>query len=218
MHLTLIKGHHVNDWQNVSIRRSEDSGSVALKRIRLELARDHDFPEGSRHHGYEFIAPIDESDNLAPDEWHRERKRWRVRRFWAGAEEHGRLVRKPGGSWAIDYDPKDTADDEPGFRFDKHKFTPASMCRSSTTASCARSGSVRFWIRINLSRDSREIATRNDARRLSSAGQSPASRTLRGDHCRYTHRPDLRSRRYLIKFAQQLQRGAWATCDRNSGE
>ena len=97
---------------------------MALKRIRLELARDHDFPEGSRHHGYEFIAPIDESDNLAPDEWHREREKCRVRRFWAGAEEHGRLVRKPGGSWAIDYDPKDTAGDEPGFRFDKHKFTP----------------------------------------------------------------------------------------------
>jgi hypothetical protein len=33
-------------------------------------------------------------------------------------------VHRPGGTWAIDYDPRSTADDEPGFRFDKHKFAP----------------------------------------------------------------------------------------------
>jgi hypothetical protein len=95
-----------------------------LKRIRLELARDHDFPDGSRERGYELIAPIDDSDHLAANEWREQREKCRVRRFWAGEEEHGKLVHKPGGTWAIDYDPRSTADDEPGFRFDKHKFAP----------------------------------------------------------------------------------------------
>lgn len=97
---------------------------MPLKRIRLELARDHDFPDGSRERGYELIAPIDDSDHLAANEWREQREKCRVRRFWAGEEEHGKLVHKPGGTWAIDYDPRSTADDEPGFRFDKHKFAP----------------------------------------------------------------------------------------------
>lgn len=95
---------------------------MPLKRIRLELARDHDFPDGSRERGYELIAPVDDSDHLAANEWRQERERCRVRRFWAGEEEHGMLVHKPGGTWAIDYDPRSASDDEPGFRFDKHKF------------------------------------------------------------------------------------------------
>lgn len=95
---------------------------MPLKRIRLELARDHDFPGGSPERGYELIAPIDGADHLAADEWRQQREKCRVRRFWAGEEEHGKLVHKPGGTWAIDYDPRSTEDDEPGFRFDKHKF------------------------------------------------------------------------------------------------
>ena len=31
---------------------------MSLSKIRLELARDPDFPEGSREHGYEFTAPL----------------------------------------------------------------------------------------------------------------------------------------------------------------
>jgi hypothetical protein len=30
-----------------------------FKRIRLELARSKEFPEGSATHGYEFVAPLD---------------------------------------------------------------------------------------------------------------------------------------------------------------
>ena len=42
---------------------------MTLKRIRLELARDHDFPNGSRAHGYEFAAPLDEAGHLVAAEW-----------------------------------------------------------------------------------------------------------------------------------------------------
>ena len=97
---------------------------MTLKRIRLELARDQDFPDGSHERGYELIAPIGEDDNLHADEWRVNRERCRVRRFWAGEVERGRLVHKCGGTWAIDYNPVTEEDDEPGFRFDKHRFAP----------------------------------------------------------------------------------------------
>ncbi len=29
-----------------------------LRQVRLELARDHEFPNGSRERGYDFIAPL----------------------------------------------------------------------------------------------------------------------------------------------------------------
>jgi hypothetical protein len=35
---------------------------MSLKRIHLELARDH--PEGSRDRGFEFAAPLDENGQL----------------------------------------------------------------------------------------------------------------------------------------------------------
>lgn len=98
---------------------------MALKQVRLELARDRDHPNGSREHGYDFIAPLDDAGHLDVDEWKKNRDRCRVRRFQPGEPaEIGRLVRRPGGSWAFDYDPKSNADDEAGFKFDGHRFVP----------------------------------------------------------------------------------------------
>lgn len=98
---------------------------MTLKQVRLELARDHDHPSGSREHGYDLIAPLDDQGHLDAAEWKKNRDRCRVRRFWAGEpNEIGRLVHRPGGTWAFDYDPKSNADDEPGYKFDKHRFVP----------------------------------------------------------------------------------------------
>lgn len=98
---------------------------MALRRVRLELARDHDFPSGSRDRGYDFIAPIDDDGHLVAAEWRKERERCRVRRFWAGQpDEIGRLVHKRGGAWAFDYNPQSSEDDEAGFKFDRHRFVP----------------------------------------------------------------------------------------------
>jgi hypothetical protein len=98
---------------------------MSLKQVRLELARDHDFPSGSRDRGYDFIAPLDDQGHLDVAEWKKTRDRCRVRRFWPGMpNEIGHLVHKPGGVWAFDYDPKSKADDEPGYKFDKHRFVP----------------------------------------------------------------------------------------------
>ena len=97
-----------------------------LKRVRLELARDHDHPDGSHDRGYDFIAPIDAKGHIIVDDWRRLRDRCRVRRFWAGEDEQvGHIVRKRGGSWAFHYDIHGAEDnDETGYRFDKHAFVP----------------------------------------------------------------------------------------------
>jgi len=99
---------------------------MALKRIRLELARDPEFPAGSHAHGYSFTAPLDGAGRIDAGAWKAARERCRVRRFWGDEPEQiGHLVRKPGGSWAFHYDiDGDDDDDEAGYRFGDHAFKP----------------------------------------------------------------------------------------------
>lgn len=98
---------------------------MTLKDVRIELARDPEFPNGSKERGYEFIAPLDEDGSLNAEEWRANRERCRVKRFWPGEKSPiGHLVRKPGGAWAFDYDPQRSDDDETGFKLDRHKLVP----------------------------------------------------------------------------------------------
>jgi len=99
-----------------------------FKRIRLDLARSKEFPTGSTRHGYEFVAPLDARGHIDPELWAKHRDHCRVRRFWGGEEEIGRLVHKPGGPeharWIFDYDETAEEDDEAGYRFGAHAFRP----------------------------------------------------------------------------------------------
>lgn len=97
-----------------------------LRHIRLELARDHDFPNGSRERGYELVAPLDADGHLVAEAWRADRDRCRVRRFWAHEpSEVGHLVHKPGGTWAFHYDIHgDPQHDETGFHLESHRFAP----------------------------------------------------------------------------------------------
>jgi hypothetical protein len=99
---------------------------TALKWIRMELARDEDFPSGSRTRGYEFVAPLDEKDHIDAEAWQASRNRCRVKRFWEGEDDEiGHLVRKGGRRWAFHYDIHgDEDDDETGYRFEDHQFRP----------------------------------------------------------------------------------------------
>jgi hypothetical protein len=99
---------------------------MTLQRIRIELARDHDFPEGSRERGYEFVAPLDAEGHIDAAEWRKERARCRARRFWPGTpSEVGHLVHKPGGAWAFHYDIHGAVDDdETGYRLGQHAIKP----------------------------------------------------------------------------------------------
>jgi len=101
----------------------------SFKRIRLNLARSKEFPEGSSRHGYEFVAPLDAKGHIDPELWRTHRDNCRVRRFWAGQDdETGFLVHKPGGPeharWMFDYNPGRADDDESGYRFGAHLFRP----------------------------------------------------------------------------------------------
>jgi hypothetical protein len=97
---------------------------MALKLIRLELARTPDFPNGSARHGYEFVAPLDKDGHLDAPGWKAMHQACTVRRFWGdAAEEHGTLLHRRDGKWVFSYEPGD-ADDEPLFRFDRHSFRP----------------------------------------------------------------------------------------------
>ena len=95
-----------------------------LTKIRLELARDHDHPDGSHGIGYEFAAPLNAEGKIDAEEWHKRRDNCRVVRFRPGeADDIGHLIRKPGGAWAFHYDiESDEEDDEAGYRFGDHAF------------------------------------------------------------------------------------------------
>lgn len=95
---------------------------MTLKKIRLELARTREFPEGSPRFGYEFTAPLDASGGLDPKGWKEMHQACTVRRFWGDeADELGLLKHRRDGKWVFSYKPGDD-DDEPVFRFDRHRF------------------------------------------------------------------------------------------------
>lgn len=103
--------------------------TVALKLIRLNLARSKDFPDGSARHGYEIVAPLDHAGHIDIAAWKDHRGQCRVKRIWDGEETAaGLLVHKPGGAehahWVFDHDAADPTDDEAGYRFGSHSFVP----------------------------------------------------------------------------------------------
>src|SRR5690606_36270846 len=113
-----------------------------LRRLRLELARDPDFPAGSRERGYDFIAPLDESGRIVHKAWEELKDRCRVRRFWPGqADEVGHVVRRPSGQWSFHYDIHgDAARDESASAFRAMLSIQGNTSRYwSRTACCVRS-------------------------------------------------------------------------------
>jgi len=99
---------------------------MTLNIIRMELARDQDYPDGSHENGYEFVLPLNAEGSIDTDGWRKNKKRCRVRRFWEDEpDEQGHVVRRPGGTWAFHYDLRgDPDEDEPGYKFDSHVFRP----------------------------------------------------------------------------------------------
>jgi hypothetical protein len=95
---------------------------LPLKRVRLELARSREHPDGSPHHGYEFVLPLTEEGKLDRADWERAPELCTVRRFWDGEDdETGQLIRTGKGRWAFSY-VEGEEDDEPIHRFADHVF------------------------------------------------------------------------------------------------
>lgn len=94
----------------------------AFHRIRLELAREPEYPRGSRRHGYVFVAPLDPAGRIDAKLWRQYRDDCRVVRFRPDDEDVGHLVHKPDGAWAFRYDIDGDEDDEAGYRFAGERF------------------------------------------------------------------------------------------------
>ena len=99
------------------------ASAAKLQRIRLELARTPEFPEGKRDHGYEFVAPVTADSHIDPRAWKKLKQECRVSRFSGQNVEHG-VLRHVGQGWRFDYDGRSTEDDEPFFKLDRHALTP----------------------------------------------------------------------------------------------
>lgn len=95
---------------------------MALKLIRLELARTAGYPEGDSNHGYELRAPLTKDGRLDLAGFKTAAQLCTVRHFRPGVDdEHGELIRTKGGDWAFSYDIGES-DDEPIFRLSTHTF------------------------------------------------------------------------------------------------
>ena len=95
---------------------------MSLQKIRLELARTKEDPEGNPNCGYEFIAPLDAAGHFDAEGWLKHRKDCLVRRFWQNTDdEHGMLIHTRGRKWVFSYAPGED-DDEAVFKFDRHLF------------------------------------------------------------------------------------------------
>jgi hypothetical protein len=92
-----------------------------LSLIRLELGRTEEFPQGSRQHGYEFVAPLTKEGHVDAAAWRETKKRCWVRRFWGrDRDEHG-MLKHVGHGWRFDYGFV-AESDEPFFKLDQHAF------------------------------------------------------------------------------------------------
>lgn len=101
---------------------------MRLHRVRLELARCREFPEGSTLRGYEFVVPLRDDGTLDVPACEDQPQRCRIRRFWPGEDdEAGHLVHQGDHRWVIRLDgagggAAEEAEEEPIFRLDSHRI------------------------------------------------------------------------------------------------
>ncbi len=92
-----------------------------IRKVRLEVARCHEFPDGSSEHGYELYLPLDAEGRLDRALWQKHRLETSFRRFWGEDEETG-VLRHGRQGWALAL--SDQEGDETIFRGDEHRFAP----------------------------------------------------------------------------------------------
>ena len=99
---------------------------MSLHRVRLELIRSPDVPEGNGKCGYELILPLNPGGFLALATWRKRPTECRVRRFRDGREDAtGLLIHTRRGNWALSHAPADS-EGEPIWRLETHSFVEGS--------------------------------------------------------------------------------------------
>ncbi|HUO00694.1 MAG TPA: hypothetical protein VMU69_31240 [Bradyrhizobium sp.] len=83
-----------------------------IRKIRLELARTKEFPDGSTERGYELTAPLTKDGHIDADAFGGHHQPFTVRRFWTGENDRfGRLHRTRQHTWAFSYGRNDNEDE-----------------------------------------------------------------------------------------------------------
>lgn len=95
-----------------------------LVKVRLELARTPEFPEGSARHGYEFVAPLTAEGHIDTQGWAAAKERCVVRQFRNGEDDRSGLLRHVGHGWKFDYGTMDPDEEESFFKLDRHVLAP----------------------------------------------------------------------------------------------
>jgi len=93
-----------------------------MRTVRLELARCHEFPEGSSMHGYELHVPLTRAGKLDGDFWQTHRPHCGFQRFWGDTHERGEIRHRTHG-WSLSFGPSGEQN-EAIFRADEHRFAP----------------------------------------------------------------------------------------------
>lgn len=91
-----------------------------LYRVKLELARSKDAPNGDPSHGYVFVAPLDAEGHLDGTGWKSLRGRCTVERIVRNAVEQRGFLVHVGQGWHFDYEKGTRADDEALYKLDRH--------------------------------------------------------------------------------------------------
>jgi hypothetical protein len=93
-----------------------------LRKIRLELARTPEYPEGNTDQGYELVLPLQTDGHIDPQSYRAMRDQCRVHRFWKGEKiQSGAILHTGPNRWVFSYEPG-TEDDEPVYKLDQHVF------------------------------------------------------------------------------------------------
>ncbi|MGO8918504.1 MAG: hypothetical protein ACLQJR_21600 [Stellaceae bacterium] len=92
-----------------------------LRKVRLEAARSHEFPEGSATHGYELALPLSPDATLDRDLWLKHRAESRFRRLWGDEEEMRGHLAHGGQGWRLVFE-DGSGDAEVVVKADKHRF------------------------------------------------------------------------------------------------
>jgi hypothetical protein len=96
---------------------------MSWKTIRLELGRTKDHPEGSPAFAYVLHLPLGEDGVIDTEAFAAAPTSATVRRIWSGEpDQHGHVVRKRGGGFALSYAPGED-DDEPVWHLTTHALT-----------------------------------------------------------------------------------------------
>ncbi len=92
-----------------------------MRTVRLELARSHDFPEGSDKCGYEFHIPLTAEGKLDREGLHEHRDEATFHRFWGGDDDERGHVRHGHRGWVLAFG-RNGGGDETIFKGDQHRF------------------------------------------------------------------------------------------------